>query len=439
MDTPRNLFNSKNLPYPSQDRSWWQKPRHTLLGRALEAFQTGQSTRGCAALRRLTPTKHTAGPLATIMKTILTVLLLGFVINSQGQILDSNYYWIAVNSTPIKKNEGIWPIDGMIIKFDNGQLVMNHIFHDSIISFPFETRKSEIYIDNTLWAIINHINKDSLVLDFNKSMRVKFIPISKGNLNYLDLNYWNYYDWRFIYNGSIQEFKLLDSLWNRHLNEIAKICVTHFMGERYRYSSKEKWIIQEVNYRHIFAKTIGQFNYEFYNVVDYKGDTVLLESLSFKDSSEVLLYKVPHVSVSEKEKIISTIQNLRWHSTYLVDKSNSFEEDTIVWKYESTGYLFADTTLLKKTSLIKNQLSFEFLDNYIYKIYESDTLRISGKWKLSETGKQIVLNHGYVPNDYIDLFKIDADSIFIGKSDLFQVGERKNDYVDYYYKMILKK
>ena len=40
-----------------------QKPRHTLLGRALEAFQTGQSARGCAALRRLTPTKHTAGPL----------------------------------------------------------------------------------------------------------------------------------------------------------------------------------------------------------------------------------------------------------------------------------------------------------------------------------------------------------------------------------------
>jgi len=43
-----------------------QKPRHTLLGRALEKFQTGQSARGCAALRRLTPTKHTAGPLYLI-------------------------------------------------------------------------------------------------------------------------------------------------------------------------------------------------------------------------------------------------------------------------------------------------------------------------------------------------------------------------------------
>jgi hypothetical protein len=34
------------------------KPRHTLLGHAIKTFQTGQSTRGCADPRRLTPTKH---------------------------------------------------------------------------------------------------------------------------------------------------------------------------------------------------------------------------------------------------------------------------------------------------------------------------------------------------------------------------------------------
>jgi hypothetical protein len=63
VDTPRTIFNDKNVPRRSQDRSWWQKPRHTLLGRALEAFRKGQSGLGSAALRRLTPTKHTAGPL----------------------------------------------------------------------------------------------------------------------------------------------------------------------------------------------------------------------------------------------------------------------------------------------------------------------------------------------------------------------------------------
>jgi hypothetical protein len=52
VDSPRNIFNNKTKPYPLKDRSWWQKPRHTLLGRALEAFRTGQSGLGSAALRR---------------------------------------------------------------------------------------------------------------------------------------------------------------------------------------------------------------------------------------------------------------------------------------------------------------------------------------------------------------------------------------------------
>ena len=47
-----------------------QKPRHTLLGLALEAFRTGQSKNCCAPLRRLTPTKHTAGPLAKMSQAV---------------------------------------------------------------------------------------------------------------------------------------------------------------------------------------------------------------------------------------------------------------------------------------------------------------------------------------------------------------------------------
>jgi hypothetical protein len=66
VDTPRNIFPNKNLPRWLQDRSWWQKPRHTRLGRALEACRVGPTGHVGAALRRLTPTKHTAGPLATI-------------------------------------------------------------------------------------------------------------------------------------------------------------------------------------------------------------------------------------------------------------------------------------------------------------------------------------------------------------------------------------
>jgi hypothetical protein len=53
---------AKTAPYP---------PRSGFRGTYSITFQTGQSARGCAALRRLTPTKHTAGPLAQMNPGLL--------------------------------------------------------------------------------------------------------------------------------------------------------------------------------------------------------------------------------------------------------------------------------------------------------------------------------------------------------------------------------
>jgi hypothetical protein len=373
------------------------------------------------------------------MKSIITILLLGLLTSSQCQSLDANYSWIATESSQIKKDGWISPIDGMILKFDNKQLIMSHIFYDSIRYYPLEIKKEKIYLKDSLWSEIRHLDDDSLILDFNKMMRVKFIPISRGTYSRMDLNYWDFTDWTFKYNEYFQEFKLLDSLWSIYPNELAKICVTQSKGERYRYSQTEKWNIKVINEKHIFAITFGQFDYKIYNVLEYKGDTVFLESLTDQESALILLIKEPVLTPDEKDRIINILRNQRFYTAELIDKVNSFEEDSLDWEFEPTGFFVIDTTLFKKISLLNNQLSFEFSDNMDYKIYESDTLRINGKWKLSKSGKQIVLNYGFNPNDYIDLIKVETDSIIIGKSDMFQVGERKKDYVDYYYKIVLTK
>ena len=60
-------------------------------------------------------------------------------------------------------------------------------------------------------------------------------------------------------------------------------------------------------------------------------------------------------------------------------------------------------------------------------------------WEISASGKQIVINHGYCPEDYIDLLHIGNDKLIIGKKEMFQSGKRKGDYVDYYYKLEMQK
>ena len=374
------------------------------------------------------------------MKKILTIILLsGFVINSQGQLLNTNCHWIATESNQIKKKGWISPIDGIIVKFDKEQLIMSHVFYDSVRCYQLEIKKEKIYLNDTLWGKIKYLDNDSLLVDFSKRMRVKFLPIEKGNYGETGIDFWNSTNWTFFYNEYSQELKLLDSLWGFYPKETAKICVTQSKDIRYKYSETEKWNIKEIDGRHIFVKKFCQFEYEIYNVLEYKNDTVVLECLSYNDSAQILLIKEPLASVSERDKIIDILQNQRWYSAKLINMVNSFEEDSIDSEVESTGYFVIDTTLFKRTSLLNNQLSFEFSDNSEYKIFESDTLRISGKWRLSETGKQIVLDSGFNPNNYIDLFKVETDSVIIGKSDMFYIGKRKKEYINYYYKMILTK
>ena len=131
MNSPRNINQIKQLPYYSQDKAWWQKPRHTLLGRALEAFQTGQSARGCAALRRLSSTKHFTGPFA-LTKALLIILTLLISYSScnqrQGEESQTDSQ-LHINNTQ-KAFESVADIDRSIDKVQ--YIVFNGIITDTI-------------------------------------------------------------------------------------------------------------------------------------------------------------------------------------------------------------------------------------------------------------------------------------------------------------------
>jgi hypothetical protein len=58
VDSHRNIFNIKRLPCPLQCRSWWQKPRHTLLGVALENSRSGSTRDEALPCVGITPTKR---------------------------------------------------------------------------------------------------------------------------------------------------------------------------------------------------------------------------------------------------------------------------------------------------------------------------------------------------------------------------------------------
>ena len=369
------------------------------------------------------------------MKTITTIILISFSFFVSGQTIKPNSYWIAVESNQIGEY-GISPLDGMILKFKENSVEFEHVFFDSIQSAPMKIRKNRISLEKKLWARIYHIDKDSLLLDFDKRMRVKFVPLESHKKTMTSIDFWNHLDWKFYKNDYCEEIKLTDHLWNMYPNEIAKNCLVFSKWEDSRYARNEKWNVKVVNDNHIFVKTFGQFDYEIYNVLNYSGDSVVLKNLI--DKNESIMVKTPSITDSDYNSILSKIKNHNWKTIVLINNKQAFEGDSAFSKFNSGGTYLPDTSFIKMSSLKNQQVSLVFGDSE-YKYFVSDTLFNSGKWHLSKSGNEIVLNEGCIQEDYIDLINVGQDTLKIGKFDKIQIGSKKRRYVEFYYVLKLIK
>ncbi len=369
------------------------------------------------------------------MKAIITILLISFSVLVLGQTIKTDSYWIAVESKPLDKY-GISPLDGMILKFKENQVEFNHVFFDSIQSVQMKIRKNKILEEKKLWSKIKYLDQDSLLLDFDKNMRVKFIPLEANESTLINIDFWNHLDWTFCQDDYCEEIKLTSELWGMYPNEVAKNCVIFTNWEQNRYARNEKWNIKVVNDNHLFIKTTGQFDYEIYRVLSYSGDTVILKNLL--DKKESIMVKTHTISDSAYNSILKKIKSFKWKTTQLINDSQAFEGDSAFSNFNSGGTHLLDTTFIKMSSLKNNQVSLIFGDKD-YKYFVSDTLFNSGSWHLTPSGKEIILNKGCIQEDYIDLISVDEGTITIGKFDQIQIGTRKGRFVDFYYVLKLEK
>lgn len=360
------------------------------------------------------------------MKIILTLILLALGMASYAQSVDMEGYWVAVKSKPIKSKWPISPMDGLIIGFKKNQFEMSHVYIDSIFHFPLEIKKKKIFIRDSLFGKLRYLDSDSMLIDFDKRMRVKFKPLVKGFSIGRSLDFKDCTDWSFLYDDHVQKLTLLQKSWMFSPNTSTKLCIAQLLRSNYNIINVEKWNVKEFNNIHLFIKSTGQFDNEIYQVKAYRGDTVVLKDLTYCDTSEVRLVKEKSISQNERERIIRKLHKKKWNTNYLASKTSLIG-----------GFYAMDTTLLKKESLENNRLSFVFTDSFTYKLYEDDAVVRSGNWRLSNNGAQIILDAGYMPYDYIDLIKIQPDTIIIGKVDDFHVDG--NSFIEYYYRLRLKK
>jgi len=323
------------------------------------------------------------------MKTVITIILISLSFFVSGQKIKTNSCWIALESKQID-NYSISPLDGVILRFNEKTVEFEYVFRDSINSVPMRIRKNRIRLENKLWAKLYYIDQDSLLLDIDKRMRVKFVPLESYQQTLTNLDFWNHIEWTFNKQDYFEEIKLTGHL-SAYPNEISKNCLVFSKWEANRYARNEKWNVKVVNDNHIFVKTFNQFDHEIYQVLSYSGDSIVLKSLI--DKNESILVKTPSLTNSDYNSTLNKIKNCKWKSTELVNRNQAFEGDSAFSKFNSGGTYLPDTSFIMMSSLKNQQVSLVF-DDSEFKYFISDTLYNSGKWHLSKSGNEIVLNKG---------------------------------------------
>lgn len=340
---------------------------------------------------------------------------------------ESDSYWIAVKSYPSTEEQFNYVYNGMTIHFTNDKIELGTAFSEYRKEYDLKVENQKIFLNDTLLCKIFAKYEDSLLLDFRESTRVKFIRLDKKHALEKRPEFPNHKNWILSFNDYQREITLTDSLYFN--KSASKICIQKDLENNRFINTIDEWVFVNINDNLLFIKTFNHLDDEFYRFKKYVGDSIIeLESLEYLEA-KASLKKIPYMSELEKSEILNKIQNHMWKTDKVI------QLDTV-----GSGSRDWNSGNIKLESLKNKKLSFGFLSDSTYVIYESDKSIEKGHWKLSPTGKEIVLNYGIIPRDYIDLININSDSLTIGNFRIFEPKEENYGRdVEMYYKIKLTK
>lgn len=344
-------------------------------------------------------------------KRLLPLIIFGFIaLFSFQRKTESESYWIAVKSYPNSEKQFNYIYNGMTIHFKDDKIELGTAFSEYRKEYDLKVEDQKIILNDTLLCKILAKYEDSLFLDFRESTKVKFIRLDKKHALEKRPEFPIHKNWILSFNDYQREITLTDSLYSN--KSTSKICIQKDIKSNRFINTIDEWVFININDNLLFIKTFNHLDDEFYRFKKYVGDSIIeLESLEYPNS-KAHLKKLPYLSVLKKIEILNKIQNYKWKTDKVI-------------QLETVGTASSnwDSGNIKLESLKNKKLSFGFLSDSTYVIYESGKSIEKGQWKLSPTGKEIVLNYGTNPRDYIDLININPDSLTIGNFRIFEPNE----------------
>lgn len=371
------------------------------------------------------------------MKLLLSAIFSTLTVLASGQSDPLMRKWVAVFSRPIGDN-WIRPIEGLILDVEKNTVTIGYVFSDSLKTYELNRKSNSIRLDNKFIGKIHFLSNDSLVLDFQKRMRTRFVPIEdfKPGLNKIDLaqSAWVLKESDSDY--SIDRIDFTETKWYPHGGP--NIAITHDKATKYKYQGNEKWALKRIQDEWFLTLTQDQIDPIIFQVIKDYGDSLTLRCLSWVPQNQFTLSRLKPIEQAQSETIVQRLSQKKWHTVELLNYSTSFSEDTTGMPESlTTGFYVRDTTLIRKSDLTENKLSFIFGADFVFQILVDSKPFWQTKWRLSADGHYVILSEGRHPYHYIEILSLEGNELIIGKSDNF-AAERKKEFFPYYYEVRLR-
>ncbi|GER61040.1 hypothetical protein ULMA_31480 [Patiriisocius marinus] len=361
------------------------------------------------------------------MKKILPSLIFCvFVLISCNKNRLSDTSWLVTKSYPIPADNENSILDGTIFHFKNNSVDISDIYLNESEDFKFKISKNQITIDNSTNLKIVKEYSDSIIIDYKNEARIKLIKLQGQSAELIDLRTNN---WKLMFdNSKYYEFNskliLTDSTFFKEPN--SKMALKKNLNKDRFDRLVEKWNFKNINGSYVFAITNGQAFDSFFKVSGTPQDSILnVECLNCNDIIKAKLIKEKNLTEIERNKILSKLSDSKWKVSQIIDL------DTI-----SVSNI-TDSGFIPYNSLIEKQLTFEFLNDKSYLIQGKTSTKISGNWRLSSSGNEIILSDGKSVSDYIDILSIENDFIEIGNLNWFSLNDSYQE-LEIYYKLRLR-
>jgi|GEM_PF-1253435 len=362
------------------------------------------------------------------MKKIVSILALSslLLISCKKNNFDGTS-WLVTRSYPIPPDSGNSIYDGLTLQFYDNSVVAGDIYIDKEMNFNLQVQSDRIIVDDSIILKIVNKYEDSLILDFSDRARIKLIRLKNQDDEQISLsgNNWILKFDNPEYTEYDSKLILTDSTFFEVPN--SRMAIKKNLKTNQYDRLIEKWNFKNLNGTKVLAITNGQGFDSFFRVVNRPHDSILnLECLNCRKFITAKLIRENNFDDWKRKSLEDKLSNSKWTINSIIDIDTIF-----------TGSI-PDTLLIPSNSITDKKLTFLFFDDHTYQVQGHRDIKRSGNWRLSSSGKEIVLNDGKLTTDFIDIISVGEDLLEIGHLNWFKSSDSYED-LELFYKVQLKK